>query len=119
MRVLQLTSDWKWTGPAEPMLKLGLGLRGRGHEVWVACPEAPDAEARSVGAEARIQGLAPAVEVSRGRGARWLGDRADVVRLARFIEAERIDVVHAWHTRDHVMALRAARAASKGQQENR
>ena len=24
MRILQLTSDWKWTGPAEPMLKLGL-----------------------------------------------------------------------------------------------
>ena len=113
MRVLQLTSDWKWTGPAEPMLKLGQGLRARGHEVWLACPEAPEADARSVAGEARLQGMAPSVRVSRGRGARLWGDRADVVRLAGFIEAEGVDVVHAWHTRDHVMALRAARAAKR------
>ena len=25
LRILQLTSDWKWTGPAEPMLELAAG----------------------------------------------------------------------------------------------
>ena len=113
MRILQLTSDWKWTGPAEPMLKLALGQRSRGHEIWVACPEAAEDGGRSIAAEARVQGIPPALEISRGRGARVFADRPDVHSIARFCDAESVDVVHSWHTRDHVLALRAARV-SKG-----
>jgi hypothetical protein len=29
MRILQLTSDWKWTGPAEPLVHAVVGLRAR------------------------------------------------------------------------------------------
>lgn len=94
------------------MVRLALGQRDRGHEVWLACPEAPDESSRSVGNEAREQGIAPAFFVSRGRGVRLLGDRADVIALAAFCDRERVDVIHAWHTRDHVLALRAARRAS-------
>jgi len=36
MRILQLTSDWKWTGPAEPMLRLAEAQRARGHSVVMA-----------------------------------------------------------------------------------
>ena len=41
MRILHLTSDWKWTGPAEPMLNAVVALRALGHHVDFACPEAP------------------------------------------------------------------------------
>ena len=94
------------------MLKLALGQRARGHEVHVACPEAPGEGRRSVAGEARIQGVPPALEISRGRGVQPWGDRADVRALAAFCEAESIEVVHAWHTRDHVLALRAVRRVS-------
>jgi hypothetical protein len=36
VKVLQLSSDWKWTGPAAPMLQLLLAQREQGHEVELA-----------------------------------------------------------------------------------
>lgn len=108
MRILQLTSDWKWTGPAEPMVRLALGLRERGHVVLLACPPAPAGADRSVGEEARKLGLAPALEIARGRGVRPLRDRRAATDLRRLLERESVDVVHTWHTRDHALGLRAA-----------
>ncbi len=108
MRILQLTSDWKWTGPAEPMLRLGLAQRARGHEVWLGCPRAPASADRSVGGEAGPLGLSPSFELPAGRGVRPLGDLAAIRALRSFVAAHGIDVIHTWHTRDHVLALRAA-----------
>ena len=96
------------------MLKLALGQRSRGHEVWLACPEAPDDAERGVAREARAQGIPHALEISRGRGVRVFGDRAEVQSITRFCDAESVNVVHAWHTRDHVLALRVARLARGG-----
>jgi len=43
MKILHITADHKWTGPAEPMLNSVLGLRARGHQVDLACaPPPPD-----------------------------------------------------------------------------
>ncbi|MDX1650427.1 MAG: glycosyltransferase family 4 protein [Myxococcota bacterium] len=109
MRVLQVTGDWKWTGPAEPMLRLALGLRERGHDVRLACPPPPPGADRALLEEARKRELPPDVLLSRGRGLHPLRDRGDVAALRRVIEREAVDVVHAWHTRDHLLALRAAR----------
>ena len=33
MKILHLFSDWKWTGPAEPVLNLCKELEKRGHDV--------------------------------------------------------------------------------------
>ena len=62
MRVLQLTSDWKWTGPAEPMVRLGLAQRERGFEVHLACPMPPDPRQGGVPEEAEKAGLLPDYE---------------------------------------------------------
>jgi glycosyltransferase involved in cell wall biosynthesis len=109
--VLQLTSDWKWTGPAEPMLRLALGLRARGRRVLLAAPRPPDPTQRSLWSEAEAAGLAPALELERARGLRPLADRAEVARLRELLAAESVGVIHAWHTRDHLLALRAAGVA--------
>ncbi len=109
MKILQLTSDWKWTGPAEPMLRLGLAQREGGNEVFVACPEAPEEGSRSVAAEARALGIAPDLSITLGRGVGLLADRDDVAKIVAHCRTHEVDVIHAWHTRDHVMAIRAAR----------
>ena len=44
MNILHLTSDWKFTGPAEPMLIGGEALRARGHRVDLVCPSPPGGE---------------------------------------------------------------------------
>lgn len=109
MRILQVVSDWKWTGPAAPMLELLLALRERGHEVSLACPSPPPNET-GLEARARAAGVAPEVSLSRGRGVRWLRDLADVRRLRALCAAREVEIVHTWHTRDHVLGLRAAAA---------
>ena len=110
MRVLQLTSDWKWTGSAEPMLRLGLAQRERGFEVHLACPMAPHPSQGGVSQEAEKAGLLPELAILRGRGLRPLADRVESKALHALLEHHEIDVVHTWHTRDHLLALRAARA---------
>ncbi len=104
MKILQITSDWKWTGPAEPMLRLALALRARGHEVSIAAPEAPPGAGRSLAEEARGAGLPPAVTLARGRGLRVPRDARDARALRACLDARDVEVVHAWHTRDHLLA---------------
>jgi len=108
VRILQLTGDWKWTGPAEPMLRLAGALRARGHAVALACPDPPPgSEADGLASRARDAGLAPILTLGRGRGIRPLGDLPDARRLRAVLGAPGFDLVHSWHTRDHVLALRA------------
>ncbi|MFP6563595.1 MAG: glycosyltransferase family 4 protein [Myxococcota bacterium] len=107
--MLFLSSDWKWTGPSEPMLLLQAALRERGHRVDLACAEAPGGAGGGLAREARARGLGPHLALERGRGIRPLRDRRDARLLAEWIARESIEVVHTWHSRDHGLAL-AARA---------
>jgi len=113
VKVLHVTHDWKWTGPAEPMLRLCQALGERGHEASLACPEPPEPDRRSLAGEARAAGLAPVATLSGAGGRLGLGHADDVARLARALDEHRPDVVHAWHTRDHLLALRARRALGR------
>ena len=109
MRVLLLTSDWKWTGPAEPMLLAVRALRARGHRVEIACPDAPSGE-RGLLAEAEERGVRPCLVLERGRGIRPWRDLRDARRLREHLFG--VDVVHAWHSRAHGLALRARRSGT-------
>jgi glycosyltransferase involved in cell wall biosynthesis len=115
LRILQLVSDWKWTGPAEPMLVLTRALRSRGHLVDLVCPEPPADAGRSLWSEARARGVEPRASIEAGRSALRPGDR-DEVRLLRKVIVDAVgeagvgpayDFVHCWHSRDHVLAARA------------
>jgi len=112
MKILQLTGDWKWTGPAEPMVRLAEALRARGLQVALAYPAPPHGvePARSLASEAKAAGLPSVVPVEAGQGARWRRDAAAVARLRDYLDRSDIDLIHCWHTRDHLMAIRAARA---------
>src|SRR5215831_2795855 len=88
------------------MLELLRALRARGHEVWLACPPPPP-DQTGVDARARAAGVEPALQLRRGRGVRWWRDRSDARRLREWCDASKVEIVHAWHTRDHVLGLRA------------
>ncbi len=111
MRILQLTSDWKWTGPAEPMLHAVRGLRARGHQVDLACPEPPPGAAPGALAErARERGIEPVLELRRARGFSPLRERGELRRLRELVHARGYDVLHVHHARDHLLARLAVRA---------
>lgn len=111
MKILHLVSDWKWTGSAEPMLVLIDALRARGHQVDLACPEAPFGSNRSLWQEASNRKLDPIRPVEAMRSAVSLGDAERVIRLRRWLETDELagpyDIVQCWHSRDHVLAARA------------
>jgi glycosyltransferase involved in cell wall biosynthesis len=111
LKILHLVSDWKWTGPAEPMLVLIQAMRARGHVVELVCPPPPEGAGRNLEQEAAARGLAPIAPIASGRSAWQRGDGAIVSQLAQWLATASIggpfDVVHTWHTRDHVLAARA------------
>jgi glycosyltransferase involved in cell wall biosynthesis len=109
LKILHTSHDWKWTGPAEPMLRLCQALRERGHEAAIVCPEPPEPALRSLAGEARAAGFAPVATLSREAGPLGLGSERDVAALARALEADPPELLHAWHTRDHLLAWRARR----------
>jgi glycosyltransferase involved in cell wall biosynthesis len=118
LRILQLVSDWKWTGPAEPMLVGMAALRARGDRVDLVCPKAPEDANRSLWREASIRGLDPSHEIEPGRSALTLGDSSRIERLRGWLGSDGgagpYDIVHCWHSRDHVLAARALRLGLRG-----
>jgi glycosyltransferase involved in cell wall biosynthesis len=92
------------------MVRLGLAQRERGCEVHLACPMPPHPRDGGVSEEAEKAGLLPELAILRGRGFRPVADRVEGKAIHSLLEHHEIDVVHTWHTRDHLLALRAARA---------
>ncbi|MFI5317858.1 MAG: glycosyltransferase family 4 protein [Myxococcota bacterium] len=113
MKILQLTSDWKWTGPAEPMLHAATGLRARGHQVDVAFPATPAGHSGALEERARARGLAPVYQPAAGQGYVPFRDSGEVRRLRRFLAERSYDVVHASHARAQLLA-RFALGAPRG-----
>jgi len=111
MRILELSSDWKWTGPAEPLVHAVVGLRARGHEVDAAFPEAPPDHAGALAERARERGVVAAWSPVRGQGYVPLRAGPEVRRLRAFLRARDYDVVHAQHARAHILARLASRGS--------
>ncbi len=105
MKCLHLLSDWKWTGPAEPVVSLCESLKNLGIDVSLAFRKAPaDFRERTVEKEARKRDVpcCEAFRLNRYFSPRdWLFDFRAIYRYA--VE-RKIDVVHAHLTHDHTLA---------------
>ena len=96
LTVLHVVANRWWTGSAEPVLRLVLGLRARGHRVLLALAAGDrfEAKAREAGVEP-VDGLR--LDVKSGLGAIV----SDARRLSALVTREGVDVVHAHHSHDH------------------
>jgi glycosyltransferase involved in cell wall biosynthesis len=106
MRVLQLFSDWKWTGPAEPVLSLCEALGAEGVDVAIAYRKTPiDFPERTVEKEVKLRGLKffEGFRLNRYFAPRdWFFDMRGV---KAFVLKEHIDIVHTNLSHDHFTAL--------------
>jgi glycosyltransferase involved in cell wall biosynthesis len=96
LTVLHLVANRWWTGSAEPVIRLLLGLRARGHHVLLGLIAGDRFEQK-----AREAGLEPLGGLSlevRGSPLRAL---ADLRRVREIVDAHRVDVVHVHHSHDH------------------
>jgi glycosyltransferase involved in cell wall biosynthesis len=106
MKVLQLFSDWKWTGPAEPVLSLCEALKGEGVDVTIAYRKTPiDFPERTVEKEAKARGIKffDGLRLNRYFSPRdWFFDFGAVKSYA---EQNRVDIIHTNLSHDHFTAL--------------
>jgi glycosyltransferase involved in cell wall biosynthesis len=112
VKILHVTADPKWTGPAEPMLNTILGLRARGHDVDLVCPPPPLGLGPQLLEHARERGVEAVHLLEHARGYRPLRDHAEVRRLRALLREGAYDIVHVHHTRDHLLSLLAARGGA-------
>jgi len=106
MRVLQLFSDWKWTGPAEPVLSLCEALGAEGVDATIAYRKTPiNFPERTVEKEVKLRGLKffEGFRLNRYFAPRdWFFDMRGVKAYAL---KEHIDIVHTNLSHDHFTAL--------------
>jgi glycosyltransferase involved in cell wall biosynthesis len=108
MKCLHLFSDWKWTGPAEPVVSLCEALTIQGLDIRLAFRTAPpDYQERTVGKEVgkRVVPTYEGLRLNRYFAVRdWLFDfRA----IGRYAAEQGIDIIHTHLTHDHSEAALA------------
>lgn len=106
MKVLQLFSDWKWTGPAEPVLSLCESLTAEGVDVTIAYRKTPiEFPERTVEKEVKRRGL----KLYDGfRLNRYFTPRDwffDMRGIKAYVLEEHIDIVHTNLSHDHFTVL--------------
>jgi len=112
MKILQIYSNWKWTGPAEHALNLSRELRQQGHTVVFACAAPPPDVQDSLAARARQAGIEPVVDFNLNKHFNLTQNTVDIVRLSKFLKQERFNVVHAHLHNDHLLVGTAIRLMS-------
>jgi len=107
MRVLHLLSDWKWTGPAEPVVLLCRALRAKGVEVEFVCARPRVDNGSTIAAHAAD--LEPKTFLRLRKRPNLLANLHDALRLARRLDRGRFDVIHTHTTHDQILGGWAAR----------
>lgn len=119
LKILHLFSDWKWTGPAEPVVNLCQALQERGHEVVLAYRRTPIETRESIqkGIQSKLfKGidrfhLAPFAKLYHVY--RLIDIIADIKGVARYINQERFDVVNFHNSHDHIVGGLAVKTSRR------
>lgn len=108
MKVLHLFSDWKWTGPAEPVLSLCKALENEGIDTTLAYRQAPlDFAERTVGKEIKKRGIKCFDGFKLNRYFSLKDWYFDTTSLGPYVKQEGIDIVHTNLSHDHFTAILA------------
>jgi len=96
LTVLHVVANRWWTGSAEPVLRLVLGLQARGHRVLLALAAGDRFESK-----AREAGIQPVGDLRLDVKSGPAVILRDAQRIRSLVTRERVDVVHAHHSHDH------------------
>lgn len=109
-RILHLFANYKWTGPADPAIRTAADLRALGRDVVFAQAGFVHRGGEHRMAEELWRRRLPVVtglELRKHFRARSL--LADVARLRRILQRDRVDLVHCHLPADHLLAALACR----------
>lgn len=111
MNVLHLLSDWKLTGPSEPVVTLCHQLQQRGHTVTLAYRKPPGNAAKSVAALVKATGVNATDQFHLNHHFSFTDNPLDVFQLKRFIQQHKFQIINTNLSHDHILGSLAARWA--------
>lgn len=104
MKIAQIFSNWKWTGPAEHALNLAIALVKTGHDVTFLCAPPPDGVEDSLSARARQAGILPVTDFRLNKHFNIIDNAMDIPAMRRFIKQQGFDIIHTHLPNDHFVA---------------
>lgn len=115
MKILQLFSNWKWTGPADPTLNLCKELEKRGHEVILAYQKPPLPVEDGIERRVRLAGVKATDQFRLNHAIKayhpqffWSNLR-DILDLTCYLRQEKFDILNVHHSHGHILGGIAAR----------
>jgi glycosyltransferase involved in cell wall biosynthesis len=113
MKLLHLFSNYRWTGPAEPVLNLAGALREAGWDLTFACAQGPSPDRNGVLRHARERRIPANTDLHLSKHRHPIRNLCDVRALRRWMQDERFDLVHANLRNAHVVAAAARRGIER------
>ncbi len=115
MKILHLFSDWKWTGPSEPIVNLCKELEKRGHDITFAYRKPPIPVEDSI--EKRVSGIGikSTDQFHLDRPIKFYlpssvkRNLSDLSALTHYLVQEKFDILNVHQTHDHLLGGIAAR----------
>lgn len=113
MKILHIISDWKWTGPAEPVVTLCAELQRRGHDVTLAIAKVHGDNQPFLKEKALENGI-KLFEGFTMRRRINLSALRDIRTITAYIKKEKFDLVHTHLTHDHALVSFALMGKKEG-----
>jgi len=119
MKILHLFSDWKWTGPSEPVLNLCKALEKKGHDVTFAYTRPPLPVEESLEKRVLREGVKATDQFHLNHGlkiyhptALW-HNLSDILNITNYLRRERFDILNVHQSHDHILGGIAARRSNQ------
>jgi len=115
MKILHLFSDWKWTGPSEPIVNLCKGLERRNHDVTLAYRKPPFPVEESMERRVSKEGIKATSQFHLDRPVKFYlpsslrKNISDISNLTRYLDKEKFDILNVHQSHDHILGGIAAR----------
>jgi len=106
MKILQLFSDWKWTGPAEPVVSLCEALNVQGVDVTLAYRKTPlEFHERTVEKQVKQRAIRYYEGLRLNRYFSFRDWYHDMQHLKDYVNRENVDIIHTNLSHDHYTAV--------------
>jgi glycosyltransferase involved in cell wall biosynthesis len=118
MKILHLFSDWKWTGPADPVTSLCKVLEERGHDVTFAYQKPPLPVEDSLGKRVLEKGIRATHQFHLNHALKLYRPSSiwesfqDISDLSAYFRQEKFDILNVHHSHDHIIGGIAARKSN-------
>jgi len=118
MKILHLFSDWKWTGPSEPIVNLCKELERRGHDVTLAYRKPPFPVEDSLERRVNEKQIRATDRFHLSRPLKFYSpssirnNLSDLLNLTTYLHKEEVDILNVHQSHDHILGGVAARRSN-------